>query len=85
MKLTAKEKAWVKKVQRVLNECPSRRLGFYTIGDPDVVIYDRAKNDEIDERMDRGLSSDFCIAVQDTGAETNESLTFPAPVHSTAG
>lgn len=39
--MTKEEKAWVKKLQKVLNECPSSRLGFYTTGDATVTVYDR--------------------------------------------
>ncbi|CNH83583.1 Uncharacterised protein [Yersinia frederiksenii] len=39
-KLTAAEKKWVKQVNALLAKCPSKRLGFYTIGDNDVMLYD---------------------------------------------
>ena len=31
-KLTNKEKKWFEKAQAVLNDCPSDRIAFYTIG-----------------------------------------------------
>lgn len=39
--LTKEELAWVKKLQKVLDNCPSDRLGFYTTGDDYVTIYDK--------------------------------------------
>lgn len=42
-KLTKEEVAWIKKLQNLLDHCPSDRFGFYTIGDPWVGIYDRKK------------------------------------------
>ena len=34
--LTAEERKWVKQVQKVLDKCPSKRIGFYTIGDNNI-------------------------------------------------
>lgn len=78
--MTPDEKKWVKRLQKVLNECPSKRLGFYTIGDPEVTIYDRdlAEHAELEDR------EDFCGLVARMDAELGR-VTFPAQVHSTAG
>ena len=38
--LTAAEKKWLKKLQKVLNECPSQRMRGHTIGDNDIIIHD---------------------------------------------
>lgn len=84
VKLTAEERKWLKKVQKALNECPSDRIGFFTIGDPQVVIYDRSKEKEIDAIMDSS-NSDWCGCVREAGADLDEVLYFPAHVHSTAG
>ena len=34
-KLTKKELAWIKKAQKVFDECLSSRIGFYACGDDD--------------------------------------------------
>lgn len=83
-RLTATERAWVEKLQTVLNECPSGRIGFFTIGDPDVSLYDTKKQDKIDALMDRNARMDFGNAVDDNGARFG-TITFPSQVHSTAG
>ncbi|MBV2144195.1 hypothetical protein KUG47_11895 [Falsochrobactrum sp. TDYN1] len=80
--LTNAESKWLKKLQKVLNECPSDRLGFYTIGDEGVFIYDKSFDAEINEFMNAG--KDFCIAVYELDADLDHIL-FPSNVHSTAG
>lgn len=77
--MTSEEKKWVKRLQKVLNECPSDRIGFYTIGDPTVSLYDTNANDEIDR-----LDIDFGLAVHELDAYLGE-IIFPSCVHSTAG
>jgi len=83
VKLNAAEKKWIADLQAVLDACPSKRLGFYTIGDPTVSIYDLRKEKQINDAQDRG--GDFCQAVLAVGAEIDVSLVFPSNVHSTAG
>ena len=83
-KLTKKELAWIAKVQNVLDECPSKRLGFYTTGDPMVWIYDRSREHEVWEWMDKN-NRDFCFAAKAIDADFCTSIDFPAPVESTAG
>ncbi|MBG5926100.1 hypothetical protein [Providencia rettgeri] len=83
-KLTKKELAWIEKVQRVLDECPSERLGFYTTGDPMVWIYDRSKEPEVSEWMNKN-KGDFCLATKAMDADFFTYIDFPAPVESTAG
>ncbi|WP_439076075.1 hypothetical protein [Serratia sarumanii] len=83
-KLNKKERAWLDELQEVLNRCPSERLGFYTIGDPQIVVYDRSKESEIDWVMDT-TEKDWCGCVLIAGANFDEWLDFPAVVHSTAG
>lgn len=82
--LTKKEEAWLRRMQKALNACPSKRLGFYTIGDADISIYDRSREDEINALMETGKASDFCVAVEDLSARLGV-LDFPFQVHSTAG
>lgn len=81
--LTKAENDWIKKLQAVLDECPSSRLGAYTIGDPDISVYDRRFESQINELLD-GNTRDFTSAVSDLGAGLG-SLKFPFPVHATAG
>lgn len=80
--LTKAEKAWIAKIQKLLDNPPSDRLGFYTIGDPDVTVYDRSKEAEMNEIGERG--ADWCDCVRAFDADLG-SLTFPASVHSTSG
>ncbi|MBH2791562.1 hypothetical protein I5L37_10075 [Serratia marcescens] len=81
--LTAAERKWLNEVQKVLNRCPSTRLGFFTIGDKDVFVYDKRLDKQIDELQDSG-GRDFGLVVNDLDAGFGE-LTFPAAVHSIAG
>lgn len=78
--LTAKERKWVEELQAVLDACPSKRLGFFTVGDPQISIYDRRK----EKKLDDPKYTDFCMAVADNDAHLAD-LRFPAPVCSTAG
>lgn len=85
-KLTKAEQAWLEKLQTVLNECPSNRLGFYTIGDNNLSVFDKRKESKINDAMDAGMSgcSDFGPAVDKFNAYLGE-LIFPSEVHSTSG
>jgi len=80
--LTDVESKWIAKLQKVLNGCPSRRLGFYTIGDSSIVIYDKSKDDAIEATATE--SGFFCNAVDEHDAKLAE-VTFPSNVHATAG
>ncbi|CAI0730845.1 Uncharacterised protein [Serratia plymuthica] len=84
-KLTKAEKKWLDEFQEVLNRCPSKRLGFYTIGDYQVVVYDRSKESKINGLLESGDATDWCAGVAKAGADFGEGLDFPAQVHSTAG
>ena len=83
MQLTREEKKWLEDVQNLLDKCPSDRLGFFTIGDANLTVYDRRKDLEIDEIQDT-KGRDFCNAVEDVGGFIKK-LNFPAAVHSTSG
>ena len=55
--LSKKEKAWIKKLEKVFNECPSKRIGCYTIGDPCLTFYDiTTANKQGVEPEDSGVS-----------------------------
>ncbi|UAN59598.1 hypothetical protein [Serratia sp. JSRIV004] len=75
--LTKAEKAWIAEVQAVLNKCPSKRIGFYTIGDPQVYLWDMDKKKNV-----FGHKGDFSPAVENAGAGFELHLNFPAPVES---
>lgn len=80
--LTKEELHWVRRVQSLLNVCPSNRLCFFTSGDQSVSIYDRYKDEEISALMERG--KDFGAAADESGALLG-AFVFPSNVHSTAG
>jgi len=84
VKLNKAELEWITKVQKILDDCPSKRLGFFTIGDNSVTIYDLRKETKIGDILDEGRQ-EFCGAVIEAGADTGMFLTFPANVHSTSG
>lgn len=84
-KLTKAESKWIKDVQDVLRKCPSKRIGFYTIGDNNIVAYDFTKRNAIYDEMDAGRASDFGPAAENVDARFHEELWFPNPVESTAG
>ena len=71
--LTKKERAWLNELQDVLDRCPSpKKIGFYTIGDKSIYLYDLRRMDEIME-------------VHDMNAGFDEKILFPSSVESTAG
>lgn len=84
-KLTSKEKKWVSDLQTVLDRCPSRRLGFYTVGDDTVFLWDVEKADEVFSALDARLATDFGPAVECCSAGFDQTITFPNSVESTAG
>jgi len=65
--LTKKETAWVSKLQKILSNPPSDRLGLYTIGDADLCVYDQTCIEDIQELVDTS-DIDFCQAVEKCGA-----------------
>ena len=81
--LTKEEAAWLKKLQTLLDKCPSERLGFYTIGDSEVNVYDRSKDAEIDAYQEEN-DGFFCSAVDQADANLG-ALRFPTNVHATSG
>lgn len=81
--LTAAEKKWLTSLQEVLDACPSKRLGFYTIGDPTVEVYDKRRDAKIDATLESGKATDFGPAVSLCKAHLG-TISFPSQVHSTA-
>ncbi|ARU94598.1 hypothetical protein [Tatumella citrea] len=85
-KLNKKEQAWISELQCVIDRCPSpKKIGFYTIGDPVICLYDLRRADEVMSALNSRNSSDWCTAVQNIGAGFNEKIDFPSSVESTAG
>ncbi|EFO6296694.1 hypothetical protein O5836_14210 [Escherichia coli] len=84
--LTKKEQAWLSELQDVLDRCPSpKKIGFYTIGDKNIYLYDLRRMDVIMEALDNRSSMDWCAAVHDMNAGFDETILFPSSVESTAG
>lgn len=81
--ITAEEARWIKRLQKVLRECPSDRLGFYTIGDPSIEIYDKRFDQEIGDIQASG-DIDFCQAVERLDVHIGR-VVFPSNVQSTVG
>ncbi len=83
--LTKAEKAWLEKVQTVLNECPTDRIAFFTIGDDFIALHDATREDEIEHELDEN-GGEWCTAAKNVGADFGGyTLDFPNAVHSTAG
>lgn len=82
--LTIAERKWVEKVNKLLAQCPSKRIAFATIGDCDVTLFDVTRYHEICEALDNG-ACDFIPAADSIGATFDEVLRFPNQVESTAG
>lgn len=78
--LTAAEKKWVKQVQKVLDKCPSKRIGFYTIGDNFIGLYDKDHQEVIDS-----ADEDLVWALNKTGHGFSESIDFPSAVQGVCG
>lgn len=85
MKLTKEEQKWLEDVQVLLMNCPSRRMGFYTIGDAMISVYDFTKEKKINDIMDQHSRMDFPEATIKAGADTGKFLMFPNNVHSVSG
>jgi hypothetical protein len=84
--LTPAEKKWLKKLQTVLNECPSERFGAYTVGDADITVFDQVKLDKWLETNPalHAVSGEFCDQVEKAGAFIQR-VEFPFSVESTSG
>lgn len=84
--LTIKEREWIRQVNALMARCPSpEKIGFYTIGDPSIYLYDLRRIDEVTNALDSRNASDWCTAVQAIGAGFDAEIEFPSAVESTAG
>lgn len=81
--LTKKEKAWVEELNKVLAKCPSKRIGFMTIGDNEVFLFDATQHTGILELMDKGR--EFITGARELNALFPETLVFPAQVEGVSG
>lgn len=85
-KTDKRRKEVVKNLQSIVDRCPSpKKIGFYTIGDRHIYLYDLRREDKIFKALDSGTAFDFCMAVENLDALFEESITFPSVVASTAG
>lgn len=84
VRLTAAEKKWLADLQAVLDACPSKRLGFFTTGDPSVSVFDETKKNEIERLHEQNPNKEFCHCVIAAGAYVMD-LHFPAAVQATCG
>jgi len=75
MKLTKEEKAWLKKANALLAQCPTR-LTFYAGGDCHVAIIDGDHAEEIN-----ATHGDPVVIAQRNGWLADEMLMFPTPVN----
>jgi hypothetical protein len=60
-KLTKAESDWLAEFQRLMDRCPSKRLGCYTIGDADIRIYDKPVFDAYRHANPRDMRDDVLI------------------------
>jgi hypothetical protein len=79
--LTKEEKAWIKKVERILATCP-KRFGFYCVGDADIGIFDKDKDEQIEAFY--GGGQDFVCSLDSAEAHLGF-IVFPTQVHSATG
>lgn len=80
-KLTKKEKAWIDEVNELLARCPSpQKIGFFTVGDSAVGLYDLRFDKEICDSND-----DLVVIAQRKGWLFDERLLFPSPVNGVCG
>lgn len=80
-KLTKKELAWLDEVNAVLDRCPSpEKIGFFTIGDPVIGLYDLRRDKEISDSDD-----DLVRVAQQNGWLFDERLEFPSAVNGVCG
>jgi hypothetical protein len=82
--LTQAERNWLELLEHLLLNPPSKRISFYTIGDRQIVAYDNRFDTEIDTQLIKSEASDFCVAVDNLGAELYR-VEAAMPIHSTAG
>ena len=82
--LTPEERDWIDRMQTLLDQCPSERLGFYTTGDHSVTIFDKKVRDKWYQA--KGCpAADIQAEMAQSGASLNAGFLFPEIVESRAG
>lgn len=82
--LSKQEKEWVKRLNKLLADCPSDRLAFATTGDCDVSIFNKLQYCAICDEQEKN-GGEFISAAARIGALFDDVLNFPNQVESTAG
>lgn len=80
--LTEEEEAYLAQLQTMLMSPPSERIGFYTVGDGALHVYDRSKENLIQERNQDSV--DFCRAVDEVGGSLG-TVRCKCQIHSVSG
>lgn len=84
--LTASERAWVDALRKLMNSCPSKRLGAYTTGDANITFFDKPVFDagrrEL-ERQQRDLPED--VQIHESLGTVLESVSLPFQLEGVAG
>jgi len=87
MKLTKKEEAWLVRLEKCLDAAPislNKKVSSYNIGDSEIILYDRVKQEGYEDSLSEHEISDKCIMVADCGSQLC-SFMFPFGIESTAG
>lgn len=66
--LTKAEAAWIKKLEKLFQACPSDRLACYTIGDPSLTFFDKNVYAKHEEALGRD-ARDVPYIASESGAE----------------
>lgn len=82
--LNPKERAWAEELNRLLQACPSTRIGAYTIGDAGFTLYDKELERRPDIHQIVDSASDFGPGCHKAGIELAE-VHSAFQIHSTAG
>lgn len=67
--LTKEEKAWLKKLEKVMKSCPSDRIECFNTGDPMLNFFDKNVYEKFMDGKDSRDERDVCIDVHNSGAE----------------
>lgn len=80
--MTKKESDWVDKMNKLLAKCPSDRLGFFTIGDHYVCMFNTDILSEDSKLLD---NTDLVGIAASEGALFEEVIYFPNAVNGVCG
>lgn len=82
-KLTKKELAWANKLQKVIDECPSERIGFYACGEDTLHLYDKDNKKAVSNFNESGLSvytQTFTDVLSNSDADFGHFIMLPSPI-----